>query len=175
MIKIKPNKGDIREDGKRYDGYTWREVGVNHHMNNRGLIYFKREYRTIDGYLKQGGNLKKIKYNAPDVSDIGKVVTLLYDQQTEGFLYVIANPAWEEWVKIGMAVNAEDRLKGYQTSSPFRDYKLNIGMPVKDRRLAEAEAHKQAEEIATERKGEWFRMPLDSANKLVKELSWRFV
>ena len=89
MIKIKPNKGDIREDGKRYDGYTWREVGVNHHMNNRGLIYFKREYRTIDGYLKQGGNLKKIKYNAPDVSDIGKVVTLLYDQQTEGFLYVV--------------------------------------------------------------------------------------
>ncbi len=168
MIKIKPNKGDIREDGKRYDGYTWREVGVNHHMNNRGLIYFKREYRTIDGYLKQGGNLKKIKYNAPDVSDIGKVVTLLYDQQTEGFLYVIANPAWEEWVKIGMAVNAEDRLKSYQTSSPFRDYELIIAMPVKDRRLAEAEAHKKAEEIARERNGEWFHMPIIEAISLVE-------
>ena len=45
---IKFNKGDIREDGKRYDGYTWREVGVNHHMNNKGLIYYKRKYRTID-------------------------------------------------------------------------------------------------------------------------------
>ena len=168
MIKIKPNKGDIREDGKRYDGYTWREVGVNHHMNNRGLIYFKREYRTIDGYLKQGGNLKKIKYNAPDVSDIGKVVTLLYDQQTEGFLYVIANPAWEEWVKIGMAVNAEDRLKSYQTSSPFRDYELIIAMPVKDRRLAETEAHKKAEEIARERNGEWFHMPIIEAISLVE-------
>ena len=168
MIKIKPNKGDIREDGKRYDGYTWREVGVNNHMNNRGLIYFKREYRTIDGYLKQGGNLKKIKYNAPDVSDIGKVVTLLYDQQTEGFLYVIANPAWEEWVKIGMAVNAEDRLKSYQTSSPFRDYELIIAMPVKDRRLAEAEAHKKAEEIARERNGEWFHMPIIEAISLVE-------
>ena len=168
MIKIKPHKGDIREDGKRYDGYTWREVGVNHHMNNRGLIYFKREYRTIDGYLKQGGNLKKIKYNAPDVSDIGKVVTLLYDQQTEGFLYVIANPAWEEWVKIGMAVNAEDRLKSYQTSSPFRDYELIIAMPVKDRRLAEAEAHKKAEEIARERNGEWFHMPIIEAISLVE-------
>ena len=168
MIKIKPNKGDIREDGKRYDGYTWREVGVNHHMNNRGLIYFKREYRTIDGYLKQGCNLKKIKYNAPDVSDIGKVVTLLYDQQTEGFLYVIANPAWEEWVKIGMAVNAEDRLKSYQTSSPFRDYELIIAMPVKDRRLAEAEAHKKAEEIARERNGEWFHMPIIEAISLVE-------
>ena len=168
MIKIKPNKGDIREDGKRYDGYTWREVGVNHHMNNRGLIYFKREYRTIDGYLKQGGNLKKIKYNAPDVSDIGKVVTLLYDQQTEGFLYVNANPAWEEWVKKGMAVNAEDRLKSYQTSSPFRDYELIIAMPVKDRRLAEAEAHKKAEEIARERNGEWFHMPIIEAISLVE-------
>jgi len=169
MIKL--NKGDIREDGKRYDGYTWREVGVNHHMNNKGLIYYKRKYRTIDGYLQQGGNMKKIRYNAPDVSDIGKIVTLLYDQQTTGFLYAITNPAWKEWVKIGMAVNAEDRLKSYQTSSPFRDYKLSIGMPVKDRRLAEAEAHKQAEEIATERNGEWFKMSLDSANKLVKEIS----
>tara|TARA_R110002020_G_scaffold4096_5_gene18058 strand:- start:1303 stop:1830 length:528 start_codon:yes stop_codon:yes gene_type:complete len=171
MIKLKLNKGDIREDGKRYDGYTWREVGVNHHMNNKGLIYYKRKYRTIDGYLQQGGNMKKIKYNATDVSDIGKVVTLLYDQQTTGFLYAVTNSAWKEWVKIGMAVNAEDRLKGYQTSSPFRDYELNIGMPVKDRRLAEAEAHKQAEEIATERKGEWFRMPLSSATKVVKEVS----
>ena len=143
-------------------------MGVNHHMNNRGLIYFKREYRTIDGYLKQGGNLKKIKYNAPDVSDIGKVVTLLYDQQTEGFLYVIANPAWEEWVKIGMAVNAEDRLKSYQTSSPFRDYELIIAMPVKDRRLAEAEAPKKAEEIARERNGEWFHMPIIEAISLVE-------
>ena len=41
-------------------------------------------------------------------------------------------------------------------------------MPVKDRRLAEAEAHKKAEEIARERNGEWFHMPIIEAISLVE-------
>ena len=97
-------KGDIREDGKRFDGFTWREVGLNHHMNEKGLIFYKRKYRTLRGYLKTGGNISKIKGNIPDVSSIGKVVTLLYDQQPNGHIYAITNPAWEGWVKIGMVV-----------------------------------------------------------------------
>ena len=33
-------------------------------------------------------------------------------QLKEGYVYVITNPAWPEWVKIGMAIDAEDRLNG---------------------------------------------------------------
>jgi hypothetical protein len=40
-------------------------------------------------------------------------------------MYVIViSPAYPGWCKVGMAVDAEDRLKQYQTSSPYRDYKL---------------------------------------------------
>jgi len=39
-------------------------------------------------------------------------------------VYVLVNPAFPGWCKIGMAVDAEDRLKQYQTSSPYRDYEL---------------------------------------------------
>ena len=42
----------------------------------------------------------------------------------EGEVYIIVNTAWPEWVKVGKAVNSDDRLNGYQTSSPFRDYKV---------------------------------------------------
>ena len=37
-------KGDIREDGKRFDGFTWREVGLNHHMNE--IQNFKRIFKN---------------------------------------------------------------------------------------------------------------------------------
>lgn len=163
-------KGDIREDGKRFDGFTWREVGLNHHMNDRGLIYYKRKYRTLQGYLNTGGNINKIKGNIPDASAIGKVVTLLYEQQPSGYIYAISNPAWEGWVKIGMAVDAKDRCNAYQTSSPFRDYKIEMSVPVEDRRKAEAEAHKKAKEIATEYAGEWFKIPIENTKEIIQEL-----
>ena len=34
-----------------------------------------------------------------------------YKHTKSGFVYVISNPAWKGWVKIGMAIDAEDRLK----------------------------------------------------------------
>ena len=48
----------------------------------------------------------------------------MFDKISHGEVYIITNPAWEGWIKIGMAVESKDRLKGYQTSSPLRDYKL---------------------------------------------------
>ena len=167
---MKPNKGDIRHDGKRYDGYTWRDVGVNHHMNSNGLVYYKRKFRTLDGYLRQGGNIKKIKHNAPDVSEIGKVVTLLYDQQKTGHVYAISNPAWGEWVKIGMAVDAEDRCNAYQTSSPLRDYKLIHSIFVKDRRLAELEAHATIQKMGYDRRGEWFKVDIPTVKLILDKI-----
>jgi len=40
-----------------------------------------------------------------------------------------------------MAIDAEDRCKQYQTSSPFRDYKLCYSKHFNDRKKAEAKAH----------------------------------
>ena len=64
-----------------------------------------------------------------------------YTTSKEGEVYVITNKAWDGWVKIGMAVDAEDRLNSYQTSSPHRDYILIHKEFFSDRRRAEAQAH----------------------------------
>ena len=39
-----------------------------------------------------------------------------------GYVYVITNPAWPEWVKVGSTVSLEERLSNYQTSDPTRSY-----------------------------------------------------
>jgi len=93
----------------------------------------------------------------------------VYNQVKEGYVYVMTNPAWPEWIKVGMAVDSEDRLKSYQTSSPFRDYILVYSYEVDDRRAAESAAHtrlaKECDNI-----NEWFRLPPPIANELILEV-----
>jgi len=92
-----------------------------------------------------------------------------FKDNPQGQVYVIANPAWEDWVKVGMAVDAVDRAGNYQTSSPFRDYTLLYIYDVDDRRAAEAAAHtrlaKECDNI-----NEWFRLPPAIANDLILEV-----
>ena len=47
-----------------------------------------------------------------------------FKDSPQGQVYILTNPAWEGWVKVGMAVDAVDRTGNYQTSSPYRDYEL---------------------------------------------------
>jgi len=91
-------------------------------------------------------------------------------QILEGYVYAIRNAAWPEWIKIGKAVDAEDRLNGYQTSSPMRDYELIHSVYFDDRNKAERDAHKYAERKG-ERKGEWFKITEDQALEVLQELT----
>ena len=81
----------------------------------------------------------------------------------EGYVYVITNKAWPDWVKIGMAIDAEDRLSGYQTSSPHRDYILEHSVYSNERRKAEQQAHSRAAKLAIEVNGEWFKLTVQQA------------
>ena len=92
-----------------------------------------------------------------------------YKDNPQGQVYIITNPAWEGWVKVGMAVDAMDRAGNYQTSSPFRDYTLLYTYDVDDRRAAESAAHvrlaKECDNI-----NEWFRLPAAIANEMILEV-----
>lgn len=81
-----------------------------------------------------------------------------YSRTREGHVYVIVNSAWPEWVKVGMAIDVEDRCGSYQTSSPFRDYQVLYSYASDDRRLAESLAHKCVAAVSDERRGEWFKV-----------------
>ena len=88
----------------------------------------------------------------------------------EGFVYVITNKAWPDWVKIGMAIDAEDRCNGYQTSSPHRDYILEHSVASNDRRKAEQQAHTRAAKLASETNGEWFKLTVQQAIEVLDNL-----
>tara|TARA_X000001382_G_scaffold44584_2_gene30138 strand:- start:432 stop:926 length:495 start_codon:yes stop_codon:yes gene_type:complete len=87
----------------------------------------------------------------------------------EGYVYAISNPAWPDWIKIGMAIDAEDRLNGYQTSSPMRDYKLIHSVSSQDRGKAERVAHKAAA-LCGERQGEWFKITGEEAIVILEHI-----
>ena len=88
----------------------------------------------------------------------------------KGYVYVITNPSWPDWVKIGMAIDAQDRLSGYQTSSPHRDYVLEHSVWSNQRRKAEQQAHYKAALVAEEVAGEWFKLPVDKAIEVLDNL-----
>jgi hypothetical protein len=163
---MKPIKGDIRADGKRYDGHTWREMGTNHHMNDEGLVFYKNEHRTVEGYLKQGGTMDKIVFKNTKVKDISALVKALYDKEEFGDVYAIWNPSFPEWIKVGKAIDAYDRCNGYQTSSPFRDYTVVARLPCENRHEKEKEMHKIFEHFSEQRNGEWFKIEKLKAIKL---------
>lgn len=142
---------------------------------------------TIEGHRYRVGNVKhpfykiykekgfNYVYQAMGIVEdkaaaIRKEVLSLYDKNKEGDVYAITNPAWKGWIKIGMAVDAEDRLKSYQTSSPLRDFVLLHKKFFDNRRRAEAEAHISADKIAKERRGEWFKIDVRDAIHLINSI-----
>lgn len=120
--------------------------------------------RTCDGIIGRQNYLKRKARQLFDYS------IKSYSKIKDGYVYAITNPAWEGWVKIGMAVDTEDRCNAYQTSSPFRDYKVEVSVPVTDRRKAEGEAHKKAKELASEYAGEWFKISVEKTKEIIQEL-----
>ena len=93
-----------------------------------------------------------------------------------GYVYAIRNPAWPDWVKIGKAVDAEDRLRSYHTGSPMRDYKLVHAVFFEDRNEAERKAHLLAAAKTTHPwnkndNGEWFRLTEEQAMEVLRELT----
>ena len=91
-----------------------------------------------------------------------------YNATTSGHVYAMANAAWPEWIKIGKAVDAEDRLSSYQTSSPLRDYTLIHYAYSDDRNVAERQAHALAVKMGSSR-NEWFKISNEDAVVVIEQ------
>ena len=72
----------------------------------------------------------------------------------QGYIYVITNPAWKGYYKIGQTINLTKRLSTYQTSSPLRDYSYLSTREVKDMDKAESLLLEELKKFY-EVKGEW--------------------
>ena len=152
---------------------SWRKVnnlrckGCSRESNNKTNPVHNKERMYVNGkYIPNSHPLYKAgRYKSFDDAAFSGLEN--YERSKEGQVYIITNSAWPEWVKIGMAIEAEDRLNGYQTSSPFRNYRLMYSVSTDDRRKAEAAAHKAAEKVA-ERRGEWFKMSVGQAKECIQ-------
>ena len=91
-----------------------------------------------------------------------------YNTTASGHVYAMANAAWPEWIKIGKAVDAEDRLRSYQTSSPLRDYTLIHYAYSNDRNVAERQAHALAVKMGSSR-NEWFKISNEDAIVVIEQ------
>ena len=139
-----------------FDGYRRRLTAYNRKNDTR--MFVNGKYVPKAHPLHKPGNFKSWE----KVHDHQKLNSV-----KEGSIYIITNPAWPGWVKVGMAVDAEDRCKSFNTGSPYRDYDLQYSHRAEDKRAAEKQAHDILEKHSGERRGEWFKiMPLAAIHLL---------
>jgi len=80
-----------------------------------------------------------------------------------GYLYVVTNPAWPDFIKIGRTININTRLRSYNTGSPFKDYELFYYRFFTD--VCAAEQAIRHFYGGHKFRGEWYQMhPEDAAN-----------
>lgn len=87
-----------------------------------------------------------------------------------GYIYIITNPNYKGFIKIGIATNLKNRLSGYQTSSPKRDYKIEHHIYHPDCRIGEKKAHNKLKMFALSRRNEWFEIDLQIAKDMLDSL-----
>ena len=148
------NKNTYFEDGQWwYAGAKSRREGERQSLESH--VKKNKSRMWVDGkYIPQSHPLHKPgRYKG--FTDAAFSSLENYERSSEGEVYIIYNPSFPSWIKVGMAVDSEDRLKQYQTGSPYRNYRVHKAYAVNDRRKSEAEAHALLEE-SHERRGEWF-------------------
>ena len=160
------NKNTIFEDGQ------WWYVGTNdgarrsitaHNKKNTSRMFVNGKYVPKSHPLYKSGRYKNFESAAFSALQG-------YEKSNVGYVYAVCNPAWKGWYKVGMAVDAADRCSGYQTSSPFRDYKVSYSKYFEDRREAERLAHSALKENKIEHANEWFKTDLKTITNVIKNI-----
>lgn len=131
--------------------------------NNKERMFVNSKYVSASHPLHTAGVFETFQGAA--FSSLKK-----YNSSPEGYVYIITNPSWKGWIKVGKAIDAEDRCKTYQTSSPFRDYKLCYSKFFQDRQKAETKVHSLLRKDAKDIKGEWFKINVNVAQQIIETL-----
>ncbi len=157
--QIPTNKNCVYEDGRWWyygNPSKGRQTVEAHKAKNSKRMFVDGKYIPQSHPLWKSGRYKS--FNDAAFSSLKN-----YPKSTIGCVYAIKNPAWPDWVKIGKAVDAEDRLSSYQTSDPYRSYILHHHIDVPNRHDTELKVHRELELVCDDRKNEWFKINLDGA------------
>jgi hypothetical protein len=83
------------------------------------------------------------------------------------FIYIVTNPAWINYVKIGRTYDIKRRLEIYQTHSPLRDYEAYYLKKVSN--IRDLERYFKSNFKSTGN-GEWVEIDKDEAVKIIETL-----
>ena len=97
----------------------------------------------------------KIVYMAKQVSFLEQM-----GRAPDGYkwVYIIYNPAWPNFFKVGVASNLTKRLNSYQTGSPLRDYQILYAILSKNWFSLESDAQSKFRALFYDKKGVPVRM-----------------
>jgi len=149
---------------------TWRS------LPKEERAYYRRKYSTLrPTLLTQPPKVSVVDLTKERIKAELKAEYEVSDrkvsQRKEGYVYVITNPAWPEWVKVGRSVLTERRFNSYQTSSPFRDFELAGDVYFEDAIQAEREVHNSLTASGVGSNGEWFKTTAANALSLIEAVS----
>ena len=154
----------LKREGKKYCRACNNPNRTYHNpISNPSRMYVNGKYVPKSHPLYKAGHYKNFESAAFSALEG-------YEKSNVGHVYVISNPAWEGWYKVGMAVDASDRCSSYQTSSPFRDYMIEYTEYFDDRRKAEKTIHSKLKKNKIEHVNEWFKADLNIIKNTIKNI-----
>lgn len=88
-----------------------------------------------------------------------------------GYIYIISNPAFPEFLKIGITEDIKSRLSQYQTADPKRSFKVEFYIEHPKYKIAEKKIKEMMKYFATDtiQRGEWFKIPKHMAISRLEE------
>lgn len=134
-----------------------------------------RIYKEIqyNGEIVSSNSVSKRIYVAKKQIDfiLKSMVNIIYKRNNNsakgmkcGYVYAISNPAWDNYLKIGSAIDVYDRLNSYQTSSPLRDYSIVDYVFTDDRIRLEKEIHNRFD-----RDNEWVKADANIIKQIFRQ------
>ena len=135
--------------------------------NNKILLETKLQYKNIlEGMYAGTAHVEEKKIVSPydsliEIRNKYKDEIRQHGEQTrikEGFVYLVENPAYPNWIKAGMSIDYEQRLSNYNRYDPECKFVI-IGVKwVNDRRFIEKILLDRLADVSFGRKGEWFKV-----------------
>ena len=86
-----------------------------------------------------------------------------------GYLYIITNESFKGFVKIGVTEDIKSRLHTYQTSSPYRNYKVEFYVFHPKCYEAERRIKEAMKMFALSIKNEWYEISIPIAISRLEE------
>lgn len=109
---------------------------------------------------------KEIARNFPQIK-----VAAMHSCDVEGFIYLVENEMYEGWIKCGMTIDTESRLKSYNGSDPLRRFRYIMHKEVLNRRKSELQLIYDLKLQASIVNGEWFKISKESAISIFENIS----